>query len=82
MTDQMTAQRKFCDLTITRAAELMAEQGASVPMILDRLLTFSAAQACSMDGAFNSAAMFRQIADLIEDGIFAHLEPTGKGNRN
>lgn len=72
-TRQTEAQRKFCDLTITRAAELMAEEGASVPLILDRLLTFSAAQACVIDGQ-DAARVFRSIADEIESGTFAHLE--------
>jgi hypothetical protein len=73
MTDETT--RKFCDLTVTRAAELMHEQGASVPMILDRMLTYSAAQASVMD-ADGAARMFRHVADQIEAGKFANLGAT------
>lgn len=71
MTDEIT--RKFCDLTLSRATELMHEEGASVPLILDRLLTYSAAQSCVVD-ADGAANMFRHIADQIEAGKFAHLE--------
>jgi hypothetical protein len=78
-TEIETTRRKFCDVTITRAAELMIENGADVPMILDRLLTYATAQACSIDGAFNTAKMFRHIADQIDAGTFAHLEPASKG---
>lgn len=81
MTDDTTteAQRKFCDLTLSRATELMHEEGgASVQMILDRLLTYSAAQSCVIDPD-GAARMFRHIADQIEAGKFAHLE--GKTDR-
>ncbi len=64
-----------CDHLVHECAAKMLEEGASLGMTLDRLLTFSAAQACKVDGAFNAAAAFRHIADQIDNGIFAHLEP-------
>ena len=77
MTDEETttteAQRKFCDLTLSRATELMHEEGgAPVPMILDRLLTYSAAQASAIDPD-GAADLFRHIAAQIEAGKFAHV---------
>lgn len=70
-----TKTRKDCDQLIYMSAQAMMEHGASLSMVLDRFLTFSAGQACLCDGAFNAAAAFRQIADKIEAGTFAHLEP-------
>jgi hypothetical protein len=67
--------RKACDQLIYMSARTMMENGASMSMVLDRFLTFSAGQACLCDGAFNAAVAFRQIADKIEAGTFAHLEP-------
>ncbi len=82
MDNQQKLAIKACDLIVHRSAELMLEQGASVGMVLDRLLTFSAGQACKCDGAFNAAKAFRSIADQIEAGVFAHVEPSenGKGH--
>tara|TARA_R110002020_G_scaffold198829_2_gene400019 strand:+ start:616 stop:861 length:246 start_codon:yes stop_codon:yes gene_type:complete len=79
MTDQDTETQRKCDLITHRAAEMMIEQGASLGMALDRMLTFSAAQACKADGAFHTAAVFRSIAEQIEIGKFAHVEPKGHG---
>lgn len=75
MTDDTTTEtrRKFCDVTLSRATELMQEEGASIEMILDRLLTYSAAQSCVIDPA-GAARMFRHIADQIDAGKFDHLE--------
>lgn len=79
MTEASKETRKACDLIVHRSAELMLEQGASIGMVLDRLLTFSAGQACKIDGAFHAAQAFRQVADQIEGGVFAHIEPAPKG---
>jgi hypothetical protein len=65
-----------CDQIITGAARLMVhEVGASVPDMVDRLLTYAAAQSCKTDGAASTAAAFRTMADRIESGAFAALEP-------
>lgn len=71
-----------CDKIVATAAQMMVDSGASGPMALDRMLTYCAAQACSIDGAFQTAALFRHIAEQVESGIFAHLEPSddGKGH--
>jgi hypothetical protein len=79
MTENNKTTIQACDQIIHRSAELMLEQGASMGMMLDRLLTFSAGQACKVDGAFHTAQAFRSIADQIEGGVFAHLEPAPEG---
>ncbi|MEO9463908.1 MULTISPECIES: hypothetical protein [Alphaproteobacteria] len=78
MTNQEQQTRQACDQIIHDGALMMIGHGASIATILDRLLTFSAGQACKIDGAFNTAKAFRAIADQIEAGVFNHLEPTSK----
>lgn len=73
LTDEQ--RRQFCDLVVHRAATLMEEHGAGLSMILDRFLTFSAAQAVVIDGKANTAAVFRQLAETVEGGTFDHLKP-------
>jgi hypothetical protein len=68
-------RRVLCDEIVARAAHLMVtEADADIGMALDRMLTYSAAQAVSIDGSAKTAALFRHIADQIEAGAFAHLE--------
>nr|WP_278520794.1 hypothetical protein [Brucella anthropi] len=63
--------KALCDQIVHRAARMMVEEvGASMSVMLDRMLTFSAAQACSVDGSANTAAAFRMFADRIEAGLF------------
>lgn len=67
--DNVDPRRPACDLILSRAVEMMqGEVGAEVGMIIDRLLTFSAAQAVLNDGTERAAAVFRMIADKIEGG--------------
>ncbi|MET4127169.1 hypothetical protein [Roseovarius sp. MBR-6] len=74
MTDESKTV-SLCDEIVYRAACLMIEEaGADIVTVLDRLLTYSAAQAVSMDGAQDTAAIFRHLADRIEAGAFASLE--------
>ncbi|NTA84908.1 hypothetical protein G6L13_31170 [Agrobacterium tumefaciens] len=73
-------QKAFCDLVISRAADLMAsEGGAPVPMILDRLLTYATAQAAVLDGSAKTATALRTVADKIEAGLFHSI--TGEGEK-
>ena len=76
MTDKQTQAK--CDRIVAKSARTMVEVGASVPMVLDRMLTYATAQACSIGGSVEAAKMFRHIAAQIEAGVFAHVEP-GKG---
>ncbi|WP_107341498.1 hypothetical protein [Agrobacterium pusense] len=78
--EQAERQKQFCDLVISRAAELAAsEAGAPVAMILDRMMTYATAQAALNDGSPKTADALRQVADKIEAGLFHEL--TGEGRR-
>lgn len=71
-------RRAACEDIITGAAKLMVHEiRATVPQMVDRMLTFSAAQLCKSDGRGAASAMFRQIADQIDSGVFAAVEPKG-----
>lgn len=64
-------KKAFCDEVIHRAGKLMIEDaGASMGMMIDRLITFAAAHACTIDGSPNTAAMFREVASKIDAGLF------------
>ena len=64
-----------CDGMIHNAARMMIEDGgASIEMVIDRLLTFAAAQAVSLEGSKRTAEVFRQLADRIDEGVFARIE--------
>lgn len=64
-------QKSLCDTIISRAAHMMVDElKAPIPMMLDRLLTYAAAQACAVDGSPKTAAAFRQFAANIEGGLF------------
>lgn len=71
-------QRRICNIVITRAADLMAETGAPIPMILDRLITFAAAQACVLNPD-DAARLFRHVADEIDAGVFDHVAGANQG---
>lgn len=75
MTREEKRTADLCDEIIARAARMMvADVGANIPMMLDRLLTYAAAQIVSMDGSRDAAQIFRRLADNIEAGAFATLE--------
>lgn len=70
-----------CDLIVSRAARMMVDEaGASVGMVLDRLLTYAAAQACVNEGSPHTAKAFRYFADRIEAGLFHSV--TGENDRS
>ena len=67
-------RKAMCDVIITRAATMMLEKaGASMPMALDRIVTYAAAQACATSGKQEAANGFRAMADRIEAGIFDEM---------
>ena len=75
--DQAVA-RDACDKLLHLAAETMIKQaGASVEMVIDRLVTYSAAQICSIEGSKRAAEVFRDVADKIDAGLFNRI--TGEG---
>ena len=70
-----------CDLVVSRAAHMMADEvKAPLGMIIDRMLTYAAAQACSNDGSPHTAMAFRTFAGRIEAGLFHSI--TGEGERH
>lgn len=81
MTD--TKQKAACDRAITKAAKLMIGSiGASHEVMLDRLLTFTAAQMVAITGKAETAEAFRQCAKTVEGGIFDHIDPTAPKSKH
>jgi len=79
-TDQKAA-RAMCDLILSRAAEMMAgEVGAPVELIMDRLVTYVAAQTVSTFGRDQAINMLRFAAGRIEAGAFDNLIPNNTVN--
>lgn len=67
--NDLSARKALCDQLMTGAARMMIDDvGASVPLMLDRILTFAAAQSCATDGKTKTAAAFREMASRIEAG--------------
>ncbi|MBD8652330.1 hypothetical protein IFT66_14675 [Rhizobium sp. CFBP 13726] len=66
---QTDEQKALCDRLITGAAHMMVDDaGVPVPLMLDRILTFAAAQSCANEGKARTAAAFRDLAARIEAG--------------
>lgn len=64
-------KKALCDEIMHRAGAMMIEEvGAPMGMMLDRVLTFAAAHACSIEGSPKTATVFRELADKIERGLF------------
>ncbi|MGC9445993.1 hypothetical protein [Cereibacter johrii] len=77
------AMRECVDLIVQRMASMLTGSlRAPLPMVLDRVVTWAAAQAVSVNGATRTAEGFRQLADQIERGAFAHLEPGPPGSKH
>lgn len=68
------AKKKACEAIIERAVELMVhEVGAPMPMVLDRMLSYAAVSAATLEGSALTAEHFRQFADQIEGGVFRSI---------
>ncbi|RJE83644.1 hypothetical protein [Paracoccus onubensis] len=81
MTDDR--EKAACDRAIAKAAKLMVGSiGASHEMMLDRLLTFTAAQMVSITGKAEAVEAFQQCAKAVEGGIFDRLDPTAPNNKH
>lgn len=64
-------QKGLCDEIMHRAGKMMIEDiGAPMGMMLDRVITFAAAHACTIEGSQRTAAMFRDLAAKIDGGLF------------
>ena len=78
MNDLAARQKRACEVTIDRMGRfLLGQVGAPPAMVLDRMMTFVAAQACAADGSEVTAAAFRRFADQIDAGVFHSV--TGEG---
>lgn len=66
--------RTNCDRAIAATARILIEGGATGEMVLDRMLTFAAAQAAAWTSTQEAARAFRMMADTIESGVFAQVE--------
>jgi hypothetical protein len=62
--------KALCDTFVQVAVECMEEIHAPAAMMLDRLLTYSLAQACVIDGSAKTAENLRIMAEKVEGGIF------------
>lgn len=65
----------YCDLVVTRAAELMAEQHTPLEMIIDRMVTYATAQCMATFGREDALKLHRQGIRAVRDGAFDHLLP-------
>lgn len=64
-------QRAICDLILERAAEMMiTDAEAPLGMIIDRMITFVAAQACVSAGSEKAVELFQHCVTKIEAGTF------------
>lgn len=72
--------KSFCDKLVEIAAEGMEAAGAPISMIIDRLMTYTAAQMCTIDGSPKTAGTFRDLAEKIDGGMFHRI--TGEGVNN
>jgi uncharacterized protein len=72
MADERTEadKKKLCDLVVEQAAQMMVVGfGAPIPMMVDRLLTYGAAQIASMHGSAHTAEVLRHLARNVEGGV-------------
>lgn len=61
----------LCDEIIERAARMIVDEiGACSTVMIDRMLTYAAAQACVQSGSPATARAFRTMADNIDAGCF------------
>lgn len=73
------ALKALCDEILFRAVKMMTEDaGAPIEMVLDRIITYSAAQSCKIAGSPRTAEVFRDVADKIDAGLFHRV--TGEGD--
>ena len=78
-TTSETERRALCDLILSRATEMMVtDVGVSVEMVVDRLITYAAAQTVTTYGKQDAIDMFKFSAEQVEAGKFDHLIPDMK----
>lgn len=74
-------RRVFCDVVIERAIALMAESGASVEMLIERMLTHTTVHAAAVTAPERLAYAFLEHAKAIESGVF-HSLPGATGRQH
>jgi len=62
-----------CDLTIEQAVAQMMQRTGDMELVIDRMLTFGAAQACVNYGPEKDASMLSYLMAHIQHGTFAYL---------
>lgn len=67
-----------CDAIIRNAATEMQAAGLPSEIVMDRMLTYCAANIVSWEGTLGAAATFRLLAARIETGILDHLAGAGR----
>lgn len=69
---------RHCDAAVYQLALDLLDHGAPLPMILDRLVTFSIAHGVRDNGPEHVATVLREIADRVEAGVMASIEAQGE----
>lgn len=73
-------KKAMCDIIVERATTMMSKEvEAPLSMIIDRMITFAAAQGCVVDGSPHTAEAFRLMAKRIDDGLFHSVTGEGEG---
>ncbi|WP_374374973.1 hypothetical protein [Tabrizicola sp.] len=81
MTDHELNMNRGCDTILAAAAEAMLQMGAEPERIVDRALTYGAAQIVSWHGSARAAEVLRQLAENVVTGGLAVLDPTSLRRR-
>lgn len=71
-----------CDTILEAAAKAMQDMGAEPERIIDRVMTFGVAHIVSWHGGARAAEVLRQLAENVESGALAGLDPTSHKSRN
>jgi hypothetical protein len=74
--------QSVCDRCVEVAAETMFDAGASLGMIVDRLLTYAIAQMVVADGSKVTAHNLRYMSANIEAGAFDKVAEKSRGGRS
>lgn len=73
-TPDQVSRIRACDAVLASAAAIMQNDlGASLEMIIDRLMTFALVQAATVGGKEATADMLRLTADNVEGGLLDDL---------
>lgn len=72
--------KQLIDEALDAAARVALSDGANLGMVIDRMMTFAAAQACLTNGSPDVAKQFHAMGDRIAGGLFHCI--TGEGGRH